>query len=90
MRIKLSFIRKRVIEMLWIGIGLGVCLVALFRLLNFIAARQMEQDIAFILAEYPTIEQSPMPPNSQVTMNVIDKTTIEPVIIDQCFEKGPA
>jgi len=76
--------------MLWIGAGLGVFLVALFRLLNFIAARQMEQDIAFILAEYPTIEQSPMPPNSQVTMNVIDKTTIEPVIIDQCFEKGPA
>ena len=86
MRIKLSFIRKRVIEMLWIGIGLGVCLVALFRLLNFIAARQMKQDIAFILEECPTIEQSPMSP---VTINVIDKATIEPVIIDQCFEKGP-
>ena len=76
--------------MLWIGIGLGVCLVALFRLLNFIAARQMEQDIAFILAESPAMEQSSMPSTSQLTSNVTDRAEIMPVIIDQSLEENLA
>ena len=55
------FVRKRWIEMLWILIGLGVSLVAVFMLLQFAAAKQMEQDMALILAEYPSVKQSVTP-----------------------------
>lgn len=55
------FVQKRWIEMLWILIGLGGCLVALFMLLQFAAAKQMEQDMALILAEYPPTQQPATP-----------------------------
>jgi hypothetical protein len=60
--------------MLWISIGFGVCFVALFRVLNFIAARQMEQDIALILAESPAMEQSPAPSMSQLSIPLIEES----------------
>jgi hypothetical protein len=53
--------RKRGLNMLWMLVGLGVCLVALLRVLHFVGAKQMKQDMALILAECPTMEQSPMP-----------------------------
>ena len=47
--------------MVWILIGLGGCLVAVFVLLQFAAAKQMEQDMALILADYPSTQQSATP-----------------------------
>jgi hypothetical protein len=43
----------------WILIGLGLCFVALFMLLHFRTAKQMEQDIALILAECGTASNQP-------------------------------
>lgn len=75
--------------MLWIGIVFGVCVVALFKLLNFIDSRQMEHDIAFILAESPPMEQASMPSMSQLSIEVIDESEVMPVI-DPWPEKAPA
>jgi hypothetical protein len=74
--------------MLWIIIGFWVCIMGVFRLLNFVAARQMEQDIAFLLAESTIIEHSPMPPMFQVSIKVIDRAEITPAISDRCFEEA--
>jgi glycine cleavage system regulatory protein len=71
--------------MLWFIIGFWVCIMGVFRLLNFVAVRQMEQDIAFILAESTMIEHSPMPPMSQVSIKVVDRAEIIPAISDECF-----
>ena len=76
--------------MLWMLIGLGVCLVALFRVLHFVGDKQMKQDMALILAECPTMEQSPTPSKSQTIINATDRATINPMRINQCLEKGPA
>ncbi len=47
--------------MFWIIIAVGVCLVTLFTLLHFRTAKQMEQDMALILAECGKLQQSAMP-----------------------------
>jgi len=76
--------------MLWISIGFGVCVVALFKLLSFIDRRQMEQDIAFILVESTITAHSPMPSMPRESINVIDRSDIMPVIIERSFDKTPA
>lgn len=76
--------------MLWMLTGLGVCLVALFRVLHFVGAKQMKEDMALILAEYPTMQQSATPSKSQTSINATDRAKIKPAIINQCLEKGPA
>jgi len=74
--------------MLWISIGFGVCVVALFKLLNFIDRRQMEQDIALILVESTITALSPMPSMPDGSIKVVDRAEIIPAISDECFEEA--